>query len=154
MAVRLVQLLLFTGCVAVFAVVGVLTFKSSRYSACSEAAAYESVKDGLRGVLLAPQHAVFPDLSDVRVERSGACAFRVRGYVDSANLLGVLLRAEFQARIERDATGQVRMRLDGLNTRPETAPQILPPPADAADSARRDGAAVGPEGLEPPTKAL
>jgi hypothetical protein len=144
MAVRLLQLLLFAGCVVVFAALGLVTFKSSRYAACSEAAAYESVKDGLRGVLLAPQHAIFPTLGEVRIERSGSCTFRVRGYVDSANLLGVLLRAEYQARIERDATGQVRMRLDGLVTREEVAPLVLPP-AEGADSARREDGTAGPE---------
>ena len=121
----------------------------------SEAAAYEWVKDGVRGVLLAPRKAVFPALGEVRIERSGNCTFRVRGYVDSANLLGVLLRAEYQAGSGGRSGRQVRMRLDGLTTREarSTRHSVL-----AARSrrrqARREGSAVGPEGTRTPNRGV
>jgi hypothetical protein len=103
------------------------TYTTSGLAPCSRAAAYERVKDGLRQRLVAPSGAVFPDLDGVRIEAAGACAWRVSGFVDASNMLGVLLRADFDAHVGPDAEGRMQMRLDALRTR-GTLDRVLPAP--------------------------
>lgn len=117
MAVRLLKLGLLAAGVAGLWAGGLMGFQTSPWAVCTEAAAWERVKDGVRGHLVSPKLAEFPDLAAVRIERHGACSFRVAGFVDSSNLMGVLLRADFSALVAQDDQGALRVEVKSLITR-------------------------------------
>jgi hypothetical protein len=112
MAVRLIQMILFTACVTVLWAAGLAAWKTSAWAACSKSAAWERAKASVRGVLIAPGAAEFPDLAQVRLSRSGDCRWTVEGYVDAVNLHGAFLRADFQLLVGDE------VRIETLTTRP------------------------------------
>lgn len=87
---------------AVVLMVGSLAGCGERGLVCSESFAYGAAKSIMEKRLASPGSAKFASLgnSAMKVEKLGACKFRVHSFVDSQNGFGALVRTSFAITVE------------------------------------------------------
>lgn len=77
--------------------------EAKRQASCSNGvAAFIAAQSFVRDSLKTPSTAKFPDSQSASISKIGACSFRVVSFVDAQNLMGAMVRSNYQVDIERD----------------------------------------------------
>jgi hypothetical protein len=93
---------------ALIALVGFAVLAGCKSDQCSQSAAYAAIQEEITPRLVSPGSAIFERASSALTQSGDECRFRYRGWVDSQNRAGGLLRTEWMGNVELTNNGSYR----------------------------------------------
>lgn len=93
---------------ALIVLVGFAVLSGCKSDGCSQSAAYEAIQEEITPKLVSPGSATFERASSALTRSGDECRFRYRGWVDSQNRAGGLLRTEWMGEVELTSSGNYR----------------------------------------------
>ena len=93
---------------ALIALAGFAILAGCKSDSCSQSSAYEAIQEIITPKLVSPGSASFERASSALTQSGDECRFRYRGWVDSQNRAGGLLRTEWMGDVELTRNGNYR----------------------------------------------